>query len=157
MIYIFDTNCFIVLGNYFPNRFPSVWRDINSYIDNGKIISVREVYNEIQRYGGTSVIKDWADKRSTIFLQPCDEELEFVRSIYSITHFRNNIRRKTILHGYPVADPFIIASAAVKDESRVVTQETFDEGAAKIPNICSHFNIGCINLEMFMEMEGLQY
>jgi hypothetical protein len=28
---------------------------------------------------------------------------------------------------------------------------------AKIPNICEHFNVKCVNLEKFMEVEGWSF
>jgi hypothetical protein len=36
----------------------------------------------------------------------------------------------------------------------VVTQEKNTENAAKIPNVCDHFGIPCINLEDFMKKEN---
>lgn len=51
MIYVFDTNCLIVLFNHFYlGRFPSLWEKFNQLIVGRKIISVREVYNEIDAY-----------------------------------------------------------------------------------------------------------
>jgi hypothetical protein len=32
--------------------------------------------------------------------------------------------------------------------------ETLKLNAAKIPNICQHFNVKCLSLEQFMEKEG---
>ena len=51
------------------------------------------------------------------------------------------------------ADPFVIARAAIT-RSTVVTMEQFKDNAAKIPNICRHFNVRCITLEEFMQAEG---
>jgi hypothetical protein len=36
----------------------------------------------------------------------------------------------------------------------VVTQEKKKPQAAKIPNVCEHFGIHCVNLEGFMEQEN---
>ncbi|MEW6042614.1 MAG: DUF4411 family protein, partial [Elusimicrobiota bacterium] len=47
MVYVFDTSSFRVLNHYFPQRFPSFWTTFNEYASSGKIISVREVYNEL--------------------------------------------------------------------------------------------------------------
>ncbi len=54
------------------------------------------------------------------------------------------------------ADPFVIAKAAVNGFS-VVTMEHLRENAAKIPNICNHFDIPWMSLEEFMEAEGWQF
>ena len=68
-------------------------------------------------------------------------------------HFQSMIRRQERLQGKPVADPFVIARAKVSG-AWVVTQEKNIENAAKIPNVCDHFGISCINLEGFMEKEN---
>ncbi len=39
----------------------------------------------------------------------------------------------------------------------VVTEETFRPNAAKIPNVCQHFGIECINLRQLMEREGWRF
>jgi len=62
------------------------------------------------------------------------------------------IRKKERLKGMPVADPFVIARAKILNAS-VVTEEKHTENAAKIPNVCNHFNIPCIKLEGFMKEE----
>jgi hypothetical protein len=56
-----------------------------------------------------------------------------------------------------VADPFVVAAAATKEEGVVVTQERFRENAAKIPNVCRHFGVGCIDLEEFMANQNWNF
>ena len=53
----------------------------------------------------------------------------------------------------PVADPFVIALAKVRDGC-VVTEETMRPNAAKVPNVCEHFGIEYTNVEGFMNKEG---
>jgi hypothetical protein len=53
-------------------------------------------------------------------------------------------------------DPFVIAKAAV-DGRTVVTMEALKPQAAKIPNICQHFNVPCLSLEEFMIKEGWEF
>ena len=55
-----------------------------------------------------------------------------------------------------MADPFVIARAKILSGC-VVTEEKFKEGAAKIPNICKHFNIECIELKDFMVRQEWQF
>jgi len=64
--------------------------------------------------------------------------------------------KKERLQGNPVADPFVIAKAKVLNGC-VVTQEKYKENAAKIPNVCKHFEILCIDLEKFMENENWKF
>lgn len=48
MKYVFDTGPLIDLfKHYYPTRFPSLWEQFHDLVSEGKLISVREVYNEI--------------------------------------------------------------------------------------------------------------
>lgn len=158
MIYVFDTNCLIVLFNHFYlGRFPSLWEKFNQLIVERKIISVREVYNEIDAYlNPDSRLVQWAKEHREVFEQPSVEEMKFVQKIFSVRHFRNLIERKATLEGRPVADPFLVAKAKVENKM-LVTQEGMRENAAKIPNVCEHFKVQYTNLEGFMEREGWQF
>jgi hypothetical protein len=75
-----------------------------------------------------------------------------VAEIFRISHFQGLIGQKQRLKGDPVADPFVIACAKVRGGS-VVTEEQFKPNAAKIPNVCQHFNVPCIDLEEFMHQQ----
>jgi hypothetical protein len=55
-----------------------------------------------------------------------------------------------------VADPFVIAKAAI-DGRAVVTMEQLRPNAVKIPNIWQRFRVKCLSLEEFMEVEGWQF
>ena len=83
---------------------------------------------------------------------PSITETEFVQKIYQVRHFRQNVERKKILKGGLNADPFVVAKAAAHD-SPVVTLETERPQAVRIPNICKHFEVACLNLEEFMANE----
>lgn len=74
-----------------------------------------------------------------------------------MTHFQALIRQKERLQGKPVADPFVIAKAWTMENGCVVTQEVKKPNAAKIPNVCEHFGIPCLNLEAFMENEKWRF
>jgi hypothetical protein len=152
MIYVFDTSAFRVLNNFYPSRFPSLWTGVADLIAAGRLVSVREVLNELNQYLEDDFLKDWARNNRHIFVAPTNDELTFVAKIFSVQHFRTLISQKSILKGTPVADPFVIAVARVK-RACVVTQEAKKPNAAKIPNICEHFGIDYTNLEGFMKKE----
>jgi hypothetical protein len=156
-MYVFDTNSLSVLfDNFYLDRFPSLWEKFDELLLSGRIISVREVYNEImRRYRDTRQV-EWAKDHREFFVQPSVEEMQFVGKIFDVPHFRNLIRKRETLVGTPVADPFLIAKAKVENRL-LVTQESLKPNAAKIPNICDHFGIQYINLEGFMEREGWQF
>lgn len=156
MNYVFDTSSLIHLGNYFPARFPSLWKQIDGLVQVGRLISVREVFNELHTYNDKDFIQEWAKNNNVVFPTPDRDELLFVAQIFSVKHFQALIGQKSILKGTPVADPFVIASAKT-GSACVVTQESKKDNAAKIPNICEHFSIPCTNLEGFMEKEGWSF
>jgi len=156
MVYILDTCSFIVLGHYFPERFPSLWRRLDELVSEGRLVSVREVRHELDTQATKTFLIDWIASNRAIFLVPGGEEAEFVKTIFSIPQFQQLVRRKNILTGRPVADPFIIASARVQNGC-VVTEENDTVNAVRIPSICKHFGIHCTNLEGMMEREGWRF
>lgn len=153
MIYISDTSSLIVLKNFYPDRFPSLWAGIGGLVKDERLISVREVRNELESYNDSDFIQGWAESNKSIFLTPTNEELLFVSQIFKVKHFQALINQKNLLTGKPVADPFVIAAAKIKGGC-VVTQEGKKPNAAKIPNICDHFGIKYVNLEGLMKNES---
>lgn len=83
-------------------------------------------------------------------------KLEAVRAILAIRAFQQLIGKKQRLRGWPVADPFLIARAMVTG-AVVVTEEKRKGNAAKIPNVCEHFNVDYMTLEDLMAEEGWQF
>ena len=157
MRYVLDNNALIVVfTHYYRSRFPSFWQLFDELAMYGRILSVREVLNEIERYEGRSALVSWAKKNRGFFQQPTVEEVNFVQEIFAVRHFRALISQKSILLGHPVADPFVVAKAN-SIGGCVVTQETYKSNAAKIPNVCQRFNIPCMNLEGFMKNEAWQF
>lgn len=151
MIYVFDSGPFIDLfRHYYPQRFPTLWDSFNAMIRKGTLVSVREVKNELE--GHNDNLSEWVKENKHVFSIPDEQELLFVREIFNVPHFQGVIRRKELLVGKPVADPFVIAKAKAVN-GFVVTNERRTPNAAKMPNICEHFKIGCTNLEGFMESE----
>lgn len=48
MKYAFDSDSLINLfRHYYPERFPTLWEKFDALVSEGKLISVREVVNEI--------------------------------------------------------------------------------------------------------------
>jgi hypothetical protein len=155
MIYVFDTNSLSELDAYYPDIFRTFWMQFDAAADAGDVISTREVKTELDR-SGKAVVTAWARRRSTIFTKPTSAETAFVAQIFAVLHFQALISQKAALNGTPVADPFVIACARVKDGT-VVTEEKLRPNAAKIPNVCAHFQIPCINLEGFMRNMGWSF
>jgi len=153
MKYIFDSGPLINLfRHYYPERFPSLWEKFYALVSDGKIISVKEVYNEID--SREDALANWAKDQKDKFFSPSTvEEFRFVTEIFKVRHFQAMIRNKERLQGKPVADPFVIARAKIFN-CPVVTTEALKDNAAGIPNVCEHFSIPYIDLEGFMKQEG---
>lgn len=153
MIYVLDTSSIVVLKNFYPSRFPSLWKSIDQLLKSERLLSTREVLNELESREGHEFILSWAKTNKHIFAIPGNEELKFVNQIFSVSHFQSLISLESLLKGSPVADPFVIAAAKPKDGC-VVTEESKKPNAAKIPNVCDHFWIACKNMEGLMKQEG---
>lgn len=156
MIYVFDTSAFVTLKHFYPSTFPSLWTGLDKLITAGQLVSVREVFNELDDYNEADFIQNWAKQNKKIFATPSREEQELVQKILAVPHFQSLIGSKAILKGTPVADPFVIAAAWAR-KGTVVTQEQLKPNAAKIPNVCAHFKVPCINLETFMSNQGWSF
>ncbi len=152
--YIFDTCVFRTLDHYYPTRFPTLWRKIEELISTGRVWSVREVRRELDNQGTSDFMKDWLQENRTIFRISSPEELLFVRKLFENPRYVNLIKWQNILKGYPSADPFIISAGKVHGAT-VVTQESRNTHAVRIPQVCDEQAVSCINLERFLELEGL--
>lgn len=161
MIYVFDTSSIRALQHFYPRVFKSIWDDLDSLVQQNRLISTREVFSELERQAVSDEIQKWARKNKELFTMPRGAELQFVAEIFQIMHFQALIGVQQRLKGNPVADPFVIACAKINNGT-VVTEEgwqrpgnslTLKPNAAKIPNVCAHFNIPCIDLEEFMHQQ----
>jgi Domain of unknown function (DUF4411) len=155
-VYVFDTSSFRVLRNYYPGTFPSFWLLFDAFVKDGEVISVREVRNELRQQLGDGWLNDWINEHRELFPIPGQQETAFVSEIFAVPHFQFLISQQQRLKGNPVADPFVIAAARV-NQATVVTEEVFKPNAAKIPNVCEHFHIECIDLEKFLAINAWQF
>ena len=156
MAYIFDNNSFRVLGNYYPDRFLTFWRQFNQAVKIGKIISVREVRRELEVYVRHPHLSDWIERNKSIFLLPNRTEMRFVSEIFAVQHFQSLVSKQTLLEGRACADPFIVAKAHFINGC-VVTEEAVKPNAARIPNVCEHFGVAFTNFQEFMERENWSF
>lgn len=156
MSYVFDNSPLSVLfKNYYRRTFRSLWERFDKLVEDGEILSTREVAREIAD-GAIEPLRQWASNHSHIFSTPTAVEGAFVAKIYSVPHFQQNIERQKLLNGGKNADPFVIARAAI-NKSIVVTMEQLKPNAAKIPNICEYFKVEWRTLEQFMEEQDWEF
>jgi len=156
LIYVFDNSSISRLKHFFPTVFEGMWSELNAFAENGSIISTREVQNELKRGAANPIIDAWIEKNKHIFIIPTQDELLFVREILAHKAFKSSIGTKQTMAGSPVADPFIVALAKIKNGT-VVTEEKYKANSGKIPTICAHFKIQCLNLEEFFQAHNFKY
>ncbi|PPD34119.1 MAG: hypothetical protein CTY18_08870 [Methylomonas sp.] len=156
MIYVFDTSSLSKLKHFYPGVFKSVWNGLDELVKQKQLISTKEVWNEMERGNPDQYTNEWLKERKEIFTIPSAAELRFVAEIFKISHFQALIGEQQRLKGTPVADPFVIACAKI-NQGTVVTEEQFKPNAAKIPNVCQHFKIPCIDLEKFMQQQSWSF
>ncbi|NJL71635.1 MAG: DUF4411 family protein [Candidatus Competibacteraceae bacterium] len=156
MIYVFDSSPLINLfRHYYRNRFPTLWQQFDEMVKDGQITSTREVSKELD--GQEDELSSWCKLNKHLFVMPSVAELAIVQDIFKVQHFQAIIRKNERLRGKPVADPFVIARAKCLGDACVVTDEKFSPNAAKLPNVCKHFQVDCTNLEGFMERENWRF
>jgi Domain of unknown function (DUF4411) len=154
---VFDTSSLSnVLKHYYRSSFPSFWDRFDGALRSKGVVSVREAKGELERHFDKASISQLVAHNPNFFEDPSVEEMAFIREIYGIPHFRQNLDRKKLLQGGYFADPFIIAKAKVK-EAVVVTEEEYRNNGVKIPNICERFDVQSVNLEGFLTAEDWKF
>lgn len=155
MVYVLDTSFIIQLHeNYYRENFVTLWKLFDDMLAAGQFTSTREVRRELEDQ--SDIATEWAEANNKLFTTPTAEEGRFVASIYAVKHFQQNIELKKILKGGKNADPFVISRAAVVN-GIVLTMEQLKPNAAKIPNICEHFELPCMDFRRFMAAEGWSF
>lgn len=144
------------MSHYYQERFPSFWEDVDEQVDNRQILSVKEVYRELEYRTTEEFMWSWIEKNKKIFKKPNEREMNIVSQILGMNKFRGLVKEKNIWEGKPSADPFIVASAKIRNGC-VVTEEKYKPNAAKIPNACEHFSVKCINMNEYMQREKMKY
>ena len=115
-------------------------------------MSTREVLRELGDGRKAELAYVWADDHQYLFPDPGAEEVKFVSRIFAVQHFQQNLQGKKGRPRKRVADPFVIAQAK-RTGGTVVTEEAKPPHGARIPNICEHFDIACLNLQQLMDRE----
>ncbi len=150
MIYVFDTSSLRSLQHFYPRVFKTIWNGLDELVAQRDLISTREVFNELERQAVSEAVLQWAKNNKSLFSTPAANELQFVSEIFKIPHFQGLIGAQQRLKGMPVADPFVTEEGWQRSGKRLELKPN----AAKIPNVCNHFNIPCIDLEEFMHLQG---
>jgi len=87
MIYVFDTSSIRSLQHFYPRVFKSIWDGLDALVQQERLISTREVFNELERQAISAEVSKWAKDNKQIFTQPTADELKFVSTIFQVKHF----------------------------------------------------------------------
>lgn len=153
MIYVVDNNIFsAIFRNFSPSVFPDIWVPLSQCMKEGKIISVDEVYCEMEGLWGSKVESGiWLKEHKKYFLKPTNDEGYYICEIFKNKKFREGIKEKSLRNGTPEADAMIVAKAKVVN-GIVVTAEGEKVNSEKIPNIASTFGVPYMNRDNFYKL-----
>ena len=156
-MYVVDTSSLIDLDlNYPIISFPTVWKNLESLIYEGLLVSVHEVFEEIGK--NSTFLRLWCQTNKTIFQKRDYDILNTVKQIMAKHPKLVNADRAK-----DSADPFIIACAHIRSQSPdndnnkviIVTQEK--DKPDKIPFVAKDYSIGCMNLLGFFKNEKWKF
>jgi len=172
--YCFDSGAFLYMArNRYPfyprDVFPKLWEKVEVLVGNERLFICQEVFEEMS--GGRN--KPATDKPNEDQLIAWLEEMKsrhpsFVRKTDdNIQRYAENISRN-----YPMlvdqsrpkdADPYLVAHAQA-DDAVVVPQELLPKNSKvdpkfmkKVPNVCKHIGIECVDLVGFMRREQMVF
>jgi hypothetical protein len=154
-VFVFDTSAYINgwRDHYPPETFPSVWQLIETAFGDGRVLSPREVYNELTRKDDD--VADWAKERMHGFAEPSEDVMRAAGTIFEHELPASGDR--------DAADPWVIAEARIRDLTVVTYEGRTFSGAPtseqrwsrSMPGICLRLGVGCVTLpEALGELGG---
>ena len=155
--YIIDTNVFVDAHNrYYPmSCFPGFWEFLTHYFTQRTFVSSNLSYKEMKDYGDD--LSKWIKTNKTFFIPDDGQDVQtnFAQvSQHVSTHpiWGNNNKADFLKAG--VADGFVIAHA-MSYGATVVSNEKLETDIkckkVKIPNVCQHFHVRCINSDQLIK------
>jgi len=160
-LYCIDASALIGLKRTYPEDvFRSLWRELAALAEQGRLIAPREVLNEIERWEDD--LSEWVKRHKKMFKPLDHEQLRHVQDVLAKFSGLIDKNKQT-----PDADPFLIALAMVRKRPRnallypvdciVVTQEKPSRGGRpKIPDVCAHYGVECIDILTLFRRENWQ-
>lgn len=147
-IYCIDTSSLISAWSerYPTKNFPGLWKQFEKLIDDGRLVSPDEVrYEIIKKSEGLDV---WVKQHRNMFVAVDTDMQLTVRNI--LAEFPLLTKN---LPGRNSADPFVITLARMKNYT-VVTEEGLGSiNRPRIPFVCEHYKIKCINILGLIKQE----
>lgn len=148
--YCVDANVLIHLHrDYPPDHFPGIWGKLDALVEQGRLMSAREVLEELKHHEG-DVAYAWAKKNKQIFIEVDDAIQNIVVELMAAFPTLAKARL-----GKTRADPFVIATA-IMNAACVITHEEDDdsESRAKIPLVCRRNSVDHARFPSIIVAEG---
>jgi rRNA maturation endonuclease Nob1 len=158
--YIIDTSSLVKLNRENPlDVYPSVWEKMQDLVKSGRLLSPKEVFNEINQ--NDDQLTKWAKNQKKMFIEPSEKQIELVQQILKDHPSLIDAERKFD------ADPWVIALAMemAKSSQRtlitvkriVVTEEKLRGNRENIPFICDELSIEAIDVISVFRAEGWKF
>jgi hypothetical protein len=150
-IYSFDTSAFVDwwVRYYPPAILPSLKKQMEGIVQEGRLKASRSVYDELQ-VGGDELFKWVKFFKSEIVIEDDETVQRLAKSL--IARYSSPSKPKNGLNG---ADPFVIAQAERNSpQSIVVSGEKGDQNNPKIGYVCGQIGIKCLDFRGFWTNEG---
>jgi len=154
-IYVVDTNVYShALNQFMPfDVFDYIWEPWSNGMNEGHIVSVDEVFNELSIFWDPLKSKNkynrdtrteqgkWLKAHKDCFLAMSEDESHILADIYKVKKFQEGIREPNLRSGSPVADAILVAKAKHIDGIVITDESNSKPQSDRIPNICVSFNV----------------
>jgi hypothetical protein len=150
MIYCVDTSSLIAAWQerYPIENFPKFWDRMNGLVEDGRLISPIEVFNEIKKRSDD--LHDWLRRRKDGMFRELDDEVQ-IEVANVLQRFPRLVGDKKLRTS---ADPFVIALARITGH-QLVTEEkpTGSLSRPNIPDVCAQLSISTIGILQVIQRE----
>lgn len=152
-IYCVDSSTLMNFEDRFPDDiFVGLWEDLGDLAEQGRLLSHREVYEEIQLGGG--FLTEWAKQHRGIFLDHTAQQAALIGDIVDRFPALSGAHKTTPYE----ADAWLIALSLCADRSWiVVTDESPKPAKRRIPMACQAFGVPWMNGYQLLRQEQWRY
>lgn len=149
MPYCFDTSALLQCwARYYPiDVFPGLWDRLATMIEDGEIQSPDEVGREIAKKDDG--LNEWVKEHAQL-LVPLDDETQ--RATAEVLGAFPELVKE--LSGRNQADPFVVALARVRSVTVVSEEKGGSQARPRIPMVCEHFEVRCMDVVSFIRDRG---
>ena len=149
--FLLDANIFIEANQryYSFDIAPAFWYALEQNAEEGKLISIDRIHQEINRFDDGDGLKIWANNEFIKWFESTDDEAVFnaYSDIMQWAINQNQFTDAAKSEFASVADSWLIACAKAGNYT-IVTHEVYSGDIKRkipIPNVCRAFNISYIN------------